>query len=354
MLGSGPWVIENYQPSTHIHYKRNPEWHFKGRPFMDRVQQAILPDYATRVAQFRAHRIHFGVLRQEEIVATKKEMPQLNLVKLGLKPVGYPIWIFGLRPNSPFKDERVRQAISMSLDREILIDVFSNVSNFRKEGLDVETRIFNHMGLSPRKFWLNPESPEFGANAKYFKFDIAEAKRLASAAGFGAGTKTTFSHTGALSNQFAAAQDMIRQNLGWELEDRVLTPTNTLLDMKGDFDGMTNSTYSERADPGVYLYHKYHTDGSSKRVPAGIDATMDKLLNDQFRITDEKKRIELLHEFQRHMAKTMWKLPLGGKGDIFDLAWPEFKNYAVFNASYPEVDATELMGLHYWLDQTPA
>jgi len=49
---------------------------------------------------------------------------------------------FGVLPagKSPFLDERVRQALSMSWDRDLWIDTFFNVPTFTAEGLPVESR----------------------------------------------------------------------------------------------------------------------------------------------------------------------------------------------------------------------
>jgi ABC-type transport system substrate-binding protein len=47
---------------------------------------------------------------------------------------------FGVRPGSPFHDDRVRRAVSMLLDRDLLIDTFYNVDKFRAEGMQTDTR----------------------------------------------------------------------------------------------------------------------------------------------------------------------------------------------------------------------
>ncbi len=360
-VGSGPWMVEEYQPSAYLHYARNPDWHFKGKPFADKVELPILPEYATRVAQFRANRINFGVLRQEDIIPTKKDLSQLNLYSIGYTTQStgdmYHL-VYGLRPNSPFKDDRVRQAASMGIDRDTWIDVFYNVSKFHAEGLDVAQRYYSHFGLQPDQFWLDPKGKDFGPNAKYFQYDAAEAKKLMSAAGFGSGFKTTFTHTApAPATAVQSWIDMLKQNLGWEIADLPRTgetgPTSAnLLNMRGDFDGFTVSGLAQRPDPGVYMYHKYASNGSSSRLPAGVDPEMDRLFESELKEPDPKKRVDAIHEVQRYLGGKQWYLVMPGGAERFDLAWPSLKNYGVFTGTNIDVQGTELLALNYWLDQT--
>ena len=95
----------------------------------------------------------------------------------------------GSRRTSVFRDERVRQAYSMSWDRDQFLDLIGNISKYKSEGLEVESK------------WSSPSSPttpaggwilqgkDFGENAKYFKRDIAEAKKLLAAAGYASGVE---------------------------------------------------------------------------------------------------------------------------------------------------------------------
>ena len=80
----------------------------------------------TRLAQFKADNIwnDVHVLLQQDVVQTKKDVPKALLRQDDLFAFGVSSFLsFGYEGNSPFKDQRLRQAMSMLLDREGFIDV---------------------------------------------------------------------------------------------------------------------------------------------------------------------------------------------------------------------------------------
>jgi ABC-type transport system substrate-binding protein len=100
---------------------------------------------------------------------------------------------FGHAADSPFRDERVRQATSMSWDRNLYIEVAFETKKFEGEGLPMNKAW--DAATPPATFpavWLDPQGKDFGPNAKYFKYDPAEAKKLMSAAGATAPLESDF------------------------------------------------------------------------------------------------------------------------------------------------------------------
>ena len=83
---------------------------------------------------------------------------------------------------SPFLDIRLRQALAMAVNRDEYIDAFSNVSKFEAAGLPVDTYYYTSQGYVP--VWtLDPrDAGTFGDNAKYFQYNMDEAKSLFDAA----------------------------------------------------------------------------------------------------------------------------------------------------------------------------
>src|SRR5690606_22266945 len=79
--------------------------------------------------------------------------------------------------NPPWRDKRVRQAFSMALDR----DGFLSVTDQSGQGAWTS---FSGPALTP--FYLSPrdDAAEWGPSAKYFEYNIADAKALLSAAGY--------------------------------------------------------------------------------------------------------------------------------------------------------------------------
>ncbi len=111
---------------------------------------------------------------------------------------------FGMGAEGPWKDARMRQAVQYSWDRDLFIDVFFATDKLEAVGIP-DNRRWNTAipcgGPGSYMFfpgmWLDPQSSDFGENAKYFTLGsrerqhLAEAKKLISAAGFPNGIDIT-------------------------------------------------------------------------------------------------------------------------------------------------------------------
>jgi peptide/nickel transport system substrate-binding protein len=189
MIGTGPYYLSNYQPSIGFTFTKHPEYHEAGRPFINQIDMPIIGEYAQNVAQLRAGALHFygaagESVSTDDVLTLKREAPHLSLYLDEVSANPGQQTIFGYKTGSAFLDERVRQAFSMSVDRDAFIELNYNVSKFEAEGLPMESRWNTDLPNDVYNgWWLDPRGKDFGANAKYFEHNVAEAKRLLTAAG---------------------------------------------------------------------------------------------------------------------------------------------------------------------------
>jgi len=377
LIGTGPFVMSKYTPSQGFTYTKNPDYWDAKNVLLDQVDYPIVLEYAQQLAQLKAGNIYtlMGTtasgLRQDDVLVTMKDAPQLKtylVTQSGFNP-GNAIQ-YGTQPteaNKPFKDERVRQAFSMAMDRETYIDVFHNVTNLEKEGLPVQT--YWHTAIGPAPGWrLDPkDSKAFGENAKYFKYDVAEAKKLLAAAGYGNGLdiitsyiKGTELNTNGANFQKTAEvrQDMLRA-IGVKPQVNLIDYTTEYLPKylsnAGKFDGLLYRTGVASAnDAVVWLDWRYKTQGGDGWI--GFDAAgkgdgsgdpqVDALLTKARQEVDINKRKELVNEVQRYLGKAAYAISLPGSADTFDLAWPALQNHRAFNGD------RRTHAVSWWLDDT--
>jgi ABC-type transport system substrate-binding protein len=181
MIGTGPWYLDDFQSDVNVRLKRHPDYWDKDAALMDVVEQPIISEYATALAQLKAGNIFwFGTqppIRGEDILPVKREQPLLSIYQDSFTTRG-STQSFGWLPEgeSPFLDERVRQAVSMTIDRDLFIDTTFNVPQFAAEGMAMETRWSTALPPTFEGWWLDPKSKEFGPNAKYYMYNVPEAK----------------------------------------------------------------------------------------------------------------------------------------------------------------------------------
>jgi peptide/nickel transport system substrate-binding protein len=170
LMGSGPYLFVDYQPPTVTHYKRNPEYWNKPYPYFETVDRLGLADQEKQIADFTSKQVHVTYWRSaEERERQRQTRPDAYMYKYP-QAGGGTMYIRTDKP--PFNDKRLRQALSMAIDRKALLQAISN-----NEG-GWET------ALSPTgEAWQFRKPEQMGPLAKYWNLDLAEAKKLAAAAG---------------------------------------------------------------------------------------------------------------------------------------------------------------------------
>ena len=377
-FGSGPFYIDAFEPSIKLVLKRNPNYELRDvgdgglkRPYVDEVNFVIVPDAAAAAAQYRAGQLYqpgLGFSSIDDILQAKKDIPELMLRAIP-DTTAVTEW-FGMSSEGPWKDERVRQAVHYGWDYDAFIDVLGATAKLETAGIPFE-RNWNTAipGGGPGSYmyfpgmYLDPRKKEFGENAKYFTLgdrakDIAEAKKLLGAAGFSNGFD--FKHIQyPLGFGQQDAQDVIEgmlQDIGLHAtQEKVMIPDifNYIFPPQdktkpaGNWKEMLNTVDFGGPDVGNFLKGHFHKGGNlfGGWDPNNRGATIDgdPFLNDttdkvllEF---DNAKRVSLVHEFQRYMAKKFYYSRYPGGTVLLQTAWPAIANWNVWrgqnlNASY--------------------
>jgi hypothetical protein len=101
-------------------------------------------------------------------------------------------------------------------------EIWTSVPAFRDGGIEPSIGYNTVVGASRASFWLDPyDEKAFGTNHKYLKYDVAEARKLLSAAG-AANASFDFIYNG--DNLFGAAYARTRDDYGGLLNDVGLKP----------------------------------------------------------------------------------------------------------------------------------
>jgi ABC-type transport system substrate-binding protein len=377
--GYGPWLLDEYRPSQHFVWRKNPDYYVKGRPFSDKIERPIVTEYAQRLAQFRAGNIWTSVVVAEDVFTTKRDLPNTDLRQGETHASGATSIAFGYGGNSPWKDQRLRQALNYLLDRETLTDVLGNRLEYQKEGVEAEVRMHSIVGAAWDGYWVDPtDEKKFGSNAKFFHHNVAEAKKLMSAAGFANGVESTFYYNG--STNYGAAYTRLAETLigmfnegGMKLKQGPTEYQNDWLPnyhfaytnsyhpagQTKTFDGLALKAPTFYATATQTLFTNQHKDGSRFEgcTPNGqnpnngdpeLNSKIDRLRG-EFDI-DKAQDIALeIAQFVADKAYFIQGRPYSILG--FGLYWPVIGNLGVYR-TWPTSRIVPETALHWWIDDS--
>jgi peptide/nickel transport system substrate-binding protein len=297
-IGTGPFVLENYEPNVKAVFKRHPEYFRPGQPYVDGVEWLSIPDESTGLAMYRTGQIDCGPaagwgVRQQDVEALKKTHPHLHYRDI-LSIVTQVIMMRTDQP--PFNDVRVRRAISHAIDRHGLIDAVWG----RGEPTSAVGRGLVEWALS---------IDQLGAGAKYYQYDPKEARRLLAEAGFPKGFKTQLTVTTGLGRDLVDDAQLVQRflkDVGIEAELKLQEyGAYFATTIQGKFEGLVRGPFGIAWEPDFPLYRTYAAD-SSWNAGHVNDPTLTAMLKEQRRTKDLEARRKLIHDIQRYAAEQQY------------------------------------------------
>ena len=285
-IGTGPMVLKELVKSDHVTFAKNPNY-WRGKVHLDGMEFRIQPDAATRLAAFRAGQVEFayGLLGSkrdtDNLLGTNKD------VKINIIPPFAAIFALSLNLDNPkFKDERVRQALSLGMDRETMLQLI-----YGGYGTAIPTIPWTYL------YDKEPSAAQLG---KWWKHDPAEAKKLLSAAGAeGLSFKVIYHEYLASTNtqQLEAMSDAYKQiGVNMEVARVPYTEFNSQW-IQRSFEEAADGWQALGFDANNYFYNHLNSSSPSNRWRIK-DTELDAL--------SIKQRTELDKEARKLIWKQIW------------------------------------------------
>ena len=293
-IGSGPFMYKSYTPGVSFELVKNPNYWDKGKPYLDGVTFPILTDRSTYIAAHRTGQIHrsakvFGALTPSEQSALKTSNPAWQFFQSAsnLSP-----WIqLNVTESSPFKDVRVRKAVSLGMDRYAAFKVLA-------EGQGKLGGLFSSLG----DYGLSQdELAKLPGFAKDKNAEIAQAKKLLADAGHPNGFDLKImSRTNQITRDTATFMAAQMQNIG----------INATVDLQQDTEFFTRQSVTRYqmlaytpidTIPDPHWMMRYVLEGTTL-VKTGInDPKIDQLIDAQVREPNVQKRQVITRELEKYV-----------------------------------------------------
>ncbi|MBI2885853.1 MAG: ABC transporter substrate-binding protein [Chloroflexi bacterium] len=199
MMGTGAFRFKEYIRGTSIEIEKNPDYWQKGVPYLDGVKRFIIRDRGTRVAALRTGQVHLLGLDALDAEDFEKAMGNEINIQRGAGVSWSTVNLNATR--RPFEDARVRQAVSLAIDRPGYIKAIEHGAG-RMGGYVPPSSAFALPMEELQKL------PGYGPDKAA---DRARAKQLLTEAGYPSGFKTNFTVRTGSDNLAIYVQDQLKQ-----------------------------------------------------------------------------------------------------------------------------------------------
>jgi peptide/nickel transport system substrate-binding protein len=340
-IGSGPFTFDGYTPDVSINFKRNPDYYDQPRPYVDAIQVAIVPDVNQQFAQFTSGKTDFlSSISQQNLPTYQRQNPNAQTIT-NWGPGDGQVYFKPEDPQSPFKDIRVRRAMSLALDRDALT----------KAAFDGKA-IPNFYSPQSLGDWSLKMEQLPADTAQWYKFDLQQATQLIKAAGaenlnikylspypYPSSGDSPFFHV----TREATASMLAK--LPWTLNLVQIDSTREWINGgKGVRYGNYDPTSAVWAgleghnDVDEYIFAWYDSQSPSD-IEQLKDAQLESMIQKGRSIINDDERLKYYIQIQQYMAAQLFSIAGNPNGLSYTMVNPRVRNYMIGD-SYGSMTST--------------
>jgi peptide/nickel transport system substrate-binding protein len=126
-VGSGPYLLETWEPGVAITLVKNPDYAWappvvenQGPPHVDRLVFKIIPDVSQQLAAYEGGEVDILFVNQPNHVARLQQDPNTDLREMTLNSL---IYLSFHTQKPPFDDVKVRQALAHAVNKDELVEI---------------------------------------------------------------------------------------------------------------------------------------------------------------------------------------------------------------------------------------
>jgi peptide/nickel transport system substrate-binding protein len=333
LIGSGRFEFVSHENGANFRLKRFENWRIEGEPYLAAQHYRLIQEQAAALAAFSAEEIY-------QVALTNRLEREDLLRRLGDRIVvdtepSRSVWTVLPRADGQWADPRVIQAISLSIDRQEIIDLM----NFGEGMIS---------GPIPPAF--GEALPEADLKATWARHDPAEARRLLGATAFDTTKEYEIKYIvpGDRNAQFAQIiRSQLETNLGLRIklvgEDLGRWLQQSLYGSQ--YDGFMVFASLSYDDPSTYITFFAKQIGGRPNWAGYSNDEMDNLVRTQRTILDDAQRRAAIQDIQRRA----WE-----RGVPFIPTFIALTNTAVWNFVKGRVTGRGSYGLfngRLWIDK---
>jgi peptide/nickel transport system substrate-binding protein len=315
MVGAGPFVLDSNQPDVSLRFRKHPGFYLKGQPYVDSWTMVIIGERSQQLAQFQAEKLDIVEVTHESIPDVRSSNPQATIIKY---PSGTMPFLFTQqRGSGPFADERVRQALSLAVDRDALLSLTYNGEGWWQ----------NIVPTNLGKWWTDPKDPANLPSTRFFgtgdrKKDVPEAVALLKAAGYDESRKLPIKFFYTPNGYTEVYNQWAEATAGFLRETNVFQPSVVPADYRGEWivsggilfgripdDGVAFALQTPVTDAHDFVFNQLHS--KSSRNHAGInDPELDAMIDREVATLDEAQRVTAIKQIVARTNEKAYYAPV--------------------------------------------
>jgi peptide/nickel transport system substrate-binding protein len=326
-VGVGPYMLTDFVSGSALTFVKNPNFWGKdpvgpGKgnqlPYLDGVKVLILPDPSTRLAALRTGKIDWmggnPPLVKDDYDSLMSDSPKL-LSKRYLANGTNLVYMRVDKPEQPFKDVRVRQALTMAIDYKSIVDKLMDA--------DAEYPGFPTMSAPDFKSVYFPLSEASKTVQDMYTYNPAKAKELLAQAGYPNGFNTTVlaNATGGINIDQLAVFKEYWSKIGVNLTINPME--NAAYAAASQALAYDQMLYGGSGSHGVYVLVLNFDGGTQWNGSQVNDPTAKKARADvatAYAAGDQAKADALYKDFEKYAMEQAWMIP-----------YPRAYNYTVWH-----------------------